>query len=344
MKQVTSAIFIAMILVILPVNLPAIDLGPDQSSASLKYGTMSAGDRKETFLFDAPKMSRTRETGWLGVAFDYPIARNLYLGAAVDMSGHAGIELGVSLKGLIASNNGKFAVRPGVGVGGAASGNTELLTVRAFTELQVSVSRQFGVGLEAGIWYTPSGGDDMRSIRIGPLTYIRGMVLFSSGQKQSYRPVKTRHDPLPFSVVVKAGSASMTNEVVGFEQNRKWTDRGVSFGITADSPTPLLGFLGATFDWHSLGNSESLSVYGLRGSVISEIPVGKLRFRPVGMIGVGTMHSGHTAYGVSLESFWDTDAGHGWLLEIQYLKLSQSNVVVGVKLKPLVIIRAGVTF
>ena len=95
-------------------------------------------------------------------------------------------------------------------------------------------------------------------------------------------------------------------------------------------------------------------MWGLRGSVISEIPLGQLRLRPVGLIGMGIwdrtvvlrQRTDHMVYGVSMESFWDNDTGPGWLLEVQYLKLGHNYEAeaAGVELKPMVIVRFGMTF
>ena len=355
-RQLTVVVFIAIAFVILPLNLMAIDLGPGQPSGSFKFGRMAAGDLKLTSLSSGQTLLRTRESKSFGASFDYPIARHLHIGLGADMHYCYGrlVDVTVNLKGLIASPNGRFAFRPGLGVGAAASGLASLLTIRAFGELQASVSRQFGVGVEAGVWYTPSGSHAEHSIRIGPTKYVRGVVLFSSGKQGPARSFRRRHDPLPFRVAVKTGLARSSKLKTGWDYSSKRTDRGLSVGLSADSPTPWLGFLGAAIDWHHLRESESLLMWGLRGSVISEIPLGQLRLRPVGLIGMGIwdrtvvlrQRTDHMAYGVSLESFWDNDTGPGWLLEVQYLKLGHNYEAdaAGVELKPMVIVRFGMTF
>jgi len=357
MRQPAKSIVMAMAVVILPLNLMALDLGPGQASGSFKYGRMAAADIKLSEAFGGELLYQGRASKTLGGSFDYPIAPHLHLGLGADMHYCYGrlVDLTISLKGLIASPNGKFAFRPGLGVGGAASRYASLLTVRAFGELQASVSRKFGIGLEAGVWYTPSGGDVDQSIRIGPVTYLRGAVLFSYGKSRPTRSLRLRHDPLPFRGAIRIGLMSAPKALrFGGGQKSPWTDHGFSVGISADSPTPVLGFIGAALDWHNLGASETLFFYGFRGSVISEIHLGWFRFRPVGMIGIGLLHreatlgqhTDHMAYGVSLESFWDVDAGPGWLLEVQYLELGHNDTAAaaGVELKPMVIFRLGMTF
>ena len=171
----------------------AIDLGPGEPCAAFKFGRIGGGN---IVIMNARQGDREvqAETAWTtGVEFDYPLSRYLYAGAAlnwqwlgepyireIDLMG-GGIsapELAVVLKGLISFNDGKLAVKPGFGIGGA-QGKYTMFTMQAGVEFQASVSEQFGAGLETGVWYSPRGTDNYTDIRVGPSGYVRGELLFS---------------------------------------------------------------------------------------------------------------------------------------------------------------------
>lgn len=285
---------------------------------------------------------------------------------------------------MIATPDGRFAFRPGIGIGGATSRQSTLLTVRASGELQVSLSPQIGLGLEAGLWYTPSGGNELESVRIGPAKYLRAVVLVSSGTDQTVRPPRpvavrrvqpvkpvqpvrpvqpkpdrttdlagSEPEQLPFQGVLKIGLSRCSKSAFRTVPTRKWFDRGLSLGVSADFTTPLLAFVGVEFGWHNLQRSESMLLGGFRGSFVSEISLGSLRFRPVGLIGLGMRSRSGTmsertdqmVYGLSLETFWDLNVGPPLLIDFQYLKFGRDSHDAGrwSELKSLISLRLGVT-
>lgn len=171
----------------------SIDLGPGEPCAAFKLGRFGSGTLVVSDVLNGDHETHTAPAWTTGVEFDFPLSQRLYAGAALDIhmmeepyiqeidlhgGGLSTVELGVQLKGLINFGGDRFALRPGIGVGGG-QGKYSLLAFRAVMEFQASMTDQFGVGLETGVWYAPVGTDNRTDIRIGPAAFLRGEVLFS---------------------------------------------------------------------------------------------------------------------------------------------------------------------
>ncbi|MEW5796606.1 MAG: hypothetical protein AB1772_09615 [Candidatus Zixiibacteriota bacterium] len=171
----------------------AIDLGPGEPCAAFKMGRIGRTTMEITDIVNGDREAGLEPTWTIGVSFDYPLTQHLYAGAVVDwhwlgepyplpvdlrVGGVSALELGVQLKWLISLGDGRFAIRPGIGIGGA-QGHYTLLAFRAGIEFQMSVSERFGIGIESGVWHSPVGTDSVTDVAIGPMGYLRGEVLFS---------------------------------------------------------------------------------------------------------------------------------------------------------------------
>jgi hypothetical protein len=185
-----AVLFIGVILV--ASSAQAIDLGPGQPCAAIKFGRLGEGTVKVTQAGNTKRESRVGSAGSFGVAFDFPLNRYLYAGIGVDWqfmgegisesfgsTGYiGGIELSAHLKGLFSFHSGRYAIRPGVGVGGL-QGHYTSLALRGMVEFQASISERLGVGFEAGFWSIPIGTDDRKDISLDPVRFVRAQFLIS---------------------------------------------------------------------------------------------------------------------------------------------------------------------
>jgi hypothetical protein len=192
----TALLFIGMIFV--ASSAQAIDLGPGQPCAAIKWGRTGRGSGEVKNVDDGSSEFSLKSGSSFGIAFDYPLGRYLSTGIDVDWwfikgshwpelnltaNSLGGIELGTHLKGLISLYNGRFAIRPGFGIGGFQSHYT-ILALRAGVEWQASFSDRFGIGVETGTWYAPIGTDDKHDISLGPLGFVRLQLLIATGSSK----------------------------------------------------------------------------------------------------------------------------------------------------------------
>jgi hypothetical protein len=176
----------------------AIDLGPGQPCAAIKFGRLGEGTVIVTQAGNTKRESRVGSAGSFGVAFDFPLNRYLYAGIGVDWQSMGegisesfsstgyigGIELSAHLKGLFSFHSGRYAIRPGVGVGGL-QGHYTSLALRGMVEFQASISERLGVGFEAGFWSIPIGTDDKKDISLDPVRFVRAQFLISMHSNKS---------------------------------------------------------------------------------------------------------------------------------------------------------------
>jgi hypothetical protein len=94
------------------------------------------------------------------------------------------LDIGLTWKYMLIRAEDRFAIRPGIGVGFGtlrrrqALSGTNYLTLKLSTEIIYSSPGSLGFLIEVGGFYTPTGGDSETDIKIGPLPFVRGGVLF----------------------------------------------------------------------------------------------------------------------------------------------------------------------
>jgi hypothetical protein len=136
-----------------------------------------------SFFFDLPLGSRLHyglstdlhKMSWTGERLMYQVDETGWL-----------LDLGVNLKGDFMSDNSPLGFRPGVGVGVGFLGKMDELGVagssyiilRTFAEVVYALPSDLMFVFEGGIWYAPSGGDNLTDVSIGPLFLLRGGVMF----------------------------------------------------------------------------------------------------------------------------------------------------------------------
>ena len=149
----------------------------DDNSDNQRAG-LSAG-----FFFDLPLGSRLHyglstdlhKMSWSGERLDYRVDETGWL-----------LDLGVNLKGNLVNEDSPLGVRPGVGAGlgflgkmdGLGVSGSGYVIVRAFAEIVYFSPSDVMFVFEGGVWYAPSGGDNVTDVSIGPLLIIRGGVMF----------------------------------------------------------------------------------------------------------------------------------------------------------------------
>jgi hypothetical protein len=194
-RLATSALFFFVLL--FSTSSFAIDLGPDQPVIAVKWGRIGRGTAEISNGSTSDREVPAGPGSVIGAAFDFPLSRKLSAGIGLSwwlidegqwpsltMGARKldGMELSAHLKGLISFRNGRYAIRPGIGVGGL-QGHYTVLTLQAGVELQASVSKRFGLGIESGVWCGPLGTDDEEDITIGPLGFLRVQLLFATGSR-----------------------------------------------------------------------------------------------------------------------------------------------------------------
>lgn len=149
----------------------------DRGSVEQQAG-LSAG-----FFFDLPLGSRLHyglstdlhRMSWTGERLTYQVDETGWL-----------LDLGVNLKGDFMSDNSPLGFRPGVGAGvgflgkmdGLGVAGSSFLILRTFAEIVYASPSDLMFILEGGVWYAPSGGDNVTDVSIGPLFLLRGGVMF----------------------------------------------------------------------------------------------------------------------------------------------------------------------
>jgi hypothetical protein len=152
-------------------------VGTDDDSDKQKNG-LSAG-----FFFDLP----------LGSRLHYGLSTDLHKmswfgdrgNTRVDETGWL-LDLGVNLKGNLINEDSPLGLRPGVGAGvgflgkmdGLGVSGSSYVILRAFAEIVYFSPDDLMFVFEGGVWYAPSGGDNVTDVSIGPLFLLRGGVMF----------------------------------------------------------------------------------------------------------------------------------------------------------------------
>lgn len=165
---------------------------------AIKWGRVGRGTGETKRISTADREVQVEPGSTFGAAFDFPLSRTLSAGIGLSWwlveeehwpslnltSGNlGGIELAAHLKGLLSFHNGRYAIRPGIGIGGL-QGHYTVLTLEAGVEFQTSLSDRFGLGLETGVWYGPLGTDDEVDISINPLGFMRLQLLIATGSRE----------------------------------------------------------------------------------------------------------------------------------------------------------------
>ena len=103
----------------------------------------------------------------------------------IDESGWL-LDIGANLKGDFFSEDAPWGFRPGIGAGvgflgemdGLGVSSSSYLILRAMAEIVYFTPSDFMFVLESGVWYAPSGGDNLTDVAIGPLFLLRAGVMF----------------------------------------------------------------------------------------------------------------------------------------------------------------------
>jgi len=149
----------------------------DHGSVEQQTG-LSAG-----FFFDLPLGSRLHyglstdlhKMSWSGERLDYRVDETGWL-----------LDLGVNLKGDFISDNSPLGFRPGIGAGvgflgrmdGLGVSGSSYVILQGFAEIVYFSPSDLMFVFEGGVWYAPSGGDNVTDVSIGPLLLLRGGVMF----------------------------------------------------------------------------------------------------------------------------------------------------------------------
>jgi len=192
------SVILSALIVLISTSVLAIDLGPDQPIAAIKWGLIGRGTAEISEISEPDSKVPAGKGSVIGASFDYPLSKRLTAGIALDWwmveTSHwpsleltsvnlDGFELSAHLKGLISFHNGRYALRPGIGIGGC-QGHYTMLAFHAGMEFQASVAERFGIGVEAGTWYSPAGTDDTVDIKVGPLGFLRFQLLIATGSRK----------------------------------------------------------------------------------------------------------------------------------------------------------------
>jgi len=190
----TAVVLFALIIFSAGSSANAYDSGV--SYTGIKLGLISSGS------VDIDDNSDNQGAGLsAGFFFDLPLGSRLHYGLSTDLhkmswSGERWnnridetgwlLDLGVNLKGNLISEDGPLGIRPGVGAGlgflgkmdGLGVSGSSYVIVRAFAEMVYFSPSDVMFVFEGGVWYAPSGGDNVTDVSIGPLLIIRGGVMF----------------------------------------------------------------------------------------------------------------------------------------------------------------------
>jgi hypothetical protein len=166
------------------------------SYTGVKLGLISSGS------VDTDDGSDKQQTGLsAGFFFDLPLGSRLHYGLSTDLHkmswfGDRGntrvdetgwlLDLGVNLKGNLIDEDSPLSLRPGVGAGvgflgkmdGLGVSGSSYVILRAFAEIVYFSPGDLMLVFEGGVWYAPSGGDNVTDVSIGPLFLLRGGVMF----------------------------------------------------------------------------------------------------------------------------------------------------------------------
>jgi hypothetical protein len=136
-----------------------------------------------------------------GFFFDLPLGSRLHYGLSTDLhkmswqgQGPTGridesgwlLDIGANLKGDFFSEDAPWGFRPGIGAGvgflgemdGLGVSSSSYIILRATAEIVYFTPSDFMFVLESGVWYAPSGGDNLTDVAIGPLFLLRAGVMF----------------------------------------------------------------------------------------------------------------------------------------------------------------------
>ena len=192
-KQVTIGLCLVLFSV---VSLCASDFEEGGSYTGVKLGMVGSG---HVNIAGREADQAASFTG--GVFFDLPFGNRLHYGLSADffsMSWQSEsypfpfeesewlLDLGINLKGNFVGESSAFGFRPGVGVGFGVLRRMEManvagstyLTLKAFLEVVYSTPGDLSFLLDGGVWHAPSGGDNDKDIKVGPLVFLRAGVMF----------------------------------------------------------------------------------------------------------------------------------------------------------------------
>ena len=136
-----------------------------------------------------------------GLFFDLPLGSRLHYGLATDLHKMSWrgerldyridetgwlLDIGVNLKADFFGDDSSLGIRPGIGVGvgflekmdGLGVSGSSYVILRGTTELVYFTPGDLMFVLEGGVWYAPSGGDNVTDVSIGPLVLLRAGVMF----------------------------------------------------------------------------------------------------------------------------------------------------------------------
>ena len=194
MRCQTVAVLSAVIILGMGSPVDAYDTGV--SYTGVKLGLISSGS------VDIDDDSDKQRAGLsAGFFFDLPLGSRLHYGLSTDLHKMSWqgerftnrvdetgwlLDLGVNLKGNFVNEDSPFGFRPGIGAGVGFLGKMDALgvsgssyvTLRAFAEIVYFSPGDLMFVFEGGVWYAPSGGDNVTDVSIGPLLTIRGGVMF----------------------------------------------------------------------------------------------------------------------------------------------------------------------
>ena len=194
MRHHTVAVLFAVIIAGMWSSADAYDSGV--SYTGIKLGLIGSGG------VDIDDDGANQQTGLsAGFFFDLPLGSRLHYGLSTDLhkmswSGERWnsrvdetgwlLDLGVNLKGDFVSENSPLGFRPGIGTGvgflgrmdGLGVSGSSYIILRAFAEIVYFSPSDLTFVFEGGVWYSPSGGDNVTDVTIGPLLTFRGGVMF----------------------------------------------------------------------------------------------------------------------------------------------------------------------
>jgi hypothetical protein len=166
------------------------------SFTGVKLGLIGSG------AVDVEDVSNDQQSGLsAGFFFDLPMGSRLHYGLSTDLhkmswqgEGLAGridetgwlLDIGANLKGDFFSEDAPWGFRPGVGVGvgflgkmdGLGVSSSSYIVLRATAEIVYFTPSDLMLVLESGVWYAPSGGDNLTDVTIGPLLLLRAGIMF----------------------------------------------------------------------------------------------------------------------------------------------------------------------
>jgi len=189
-------IAVSLGLFLFPLLLTASDFEEGESYTGVKLGVIGSG------AVDVAGHDVDHSTSLTaGCFFDFPFGSKFHYGLSADflrMDWQAAdypipfeqsewfLDLGINFKGNFVDENSQLGFRPGLGIGfgflrkmeTAGVSNSSYLTLKAFAEIIYFTPGDLIFLFDCGIWYAPSGGDNLTDVKIGPLVFLRGGVMF----------------------------------------------------------------------------------------------------------------------------------------------------------------------